>query len=141
MEMSMKLIRGKGNAKSIEGKLYVDGVSECYTVEDTDRQLEKGGIKIQDKTAIPRGKYEVTWSFSNHFQKLMPELLNVPQFSGVRIHSGNSDVDTEGCIIVGAVNDVDGDDWVSASKVAVSRLYPKIESAVKAGKKVWLEII
>jgi hypothetical protein len=141
MEMSMKLIRGKGNAKSIEGKLYIDGVFECYTVEDTDRQLEKGGGKIQDKTAIPRGTYIVGWSFSSHFKKWMPIVLNVPQFEGVRIHAGNSDVDTEGCIIVGAVNDVEGDDWISASKVAVDRLYPKIESAVKAGKKVNLEIV
>ena len=141
MEMSMKLIRGKGNAKNIEGKLFIDNVFECYTLEDTDRKLESGGVKIQNKTAIPRGKYDITWSHSNHFKKWMPELLNVPQFKGVRIHAGNSDIDTEGCIIVGAVNDVEGDDWVSASKVAVSRLYPKIESAVKAGKKVILEIV
>lgn len=141
MEMKMKLIRGKGNAKSVEGKLYIDGVFECYTVEDADRKLEKGGVKIQDKTAIPRGTYQVTWNHSNHFNKDMPLLIGVPQFEGVRIHAGNSDVDTEGCIIVGAVNNVDGDDWISASKVAVDRLYPKISSAVKAGKKVTLEIV
>lgn len=141
MEMKMKLIRGKGNAKSVEGKMYIDGVFECYTVEDADRRLENGGVKIQDKTAIPRGTYKVTWNHSAHFNKDMPQILDVPQFSGVRIHAGNDDGDTEGCLIVGAVNEVEGDDWISASKVAVERLYPKIRDAVKAGKAVTLEIV
>ena len=139
--MKLKLVRSKGNAKSVEGKLYIDGVFECYTLEDTDRRLESGGAKIQDNTAIPRGIYEIAWSHSNHFGKDMPELLSVPQFAGVRIHGGNSDKDTEGCIIVGAVNASDNDDWISSSQVAVSRLYPKILAAVMAGKKVTLEIV
>ena len=139
--MKMKLVRGKGNAKSVEGKMYIDGVFECYTVEDADRRLEAGGTKVQNKTAIPRGIYEVKWTHSNRFNKDMPLLMDVPQFTGVRIHAGNSDVDTEGCIIVGAVNEVEGDDWVSASRVAVDRLYPKIKTAVLTGKKVTLEII
>ena len=138
--LKLKLVRGKGNAKSVEGKLYINEVFECFTVEDADRRLENGGTKIQDKTAIPRGIYEVKWTHSNHFNKDMPELLNVPQFEGVRIHAGNSDKDTEGCIIVGAVNEVEGDDWISASKVAVDRLYPKIKAAVLSGKKVTMEV-
>ena len=139
--MNIKIIRGKGNAKSIEGKLYINGVFECYTLEDADRQLEKGGKKIQDKTCIPRGVYEVTWSHSMHFGKDMPEILKVPGFAGVRIHGGNSDVDTEGCILVGAVNDREDDDWIGSSQVAVGRLYPKIHNTFTAKEKITLEIV
>ena len=88
--MKIKLVRGKGNAKSVEGKMYIDGVFECYTLEDADRRLEAGGTKVQNKTAIPRGIYEVKWTHSNRFNKDMPILLDVPQFTGVRIHAGNA---------------------------------------------------
>ena len=140
-DLKLKLIRGKGNVKSVEGKLYANYVFECYTVEDADRKLESGGKKIQDKTAIPRGIYNVTWNHSAHFNKDMPLLIDVPQFSGVRIHAGNDSGDTEGCIILGSINEVEGDDWVSGSKIAVDRLYPKIRDTIKAGKKVTLEIV
>ncbi|HEY5630496.1 MAG TPA: DUF5675 family protein [Nitrososphaeraceae archaeon] len=137
----MKLIRGKGNAKSVEGKLYIDGAFECYTVEDTDRKLEKGGVKIQDKTAIPKGKYNVTISMSNRFKKFLPLVEDVIGFSGVRIHSGNSSKDTDGCIIVGSINDRDDDDWVSGSRIAFDRLFPKIKQALSNKQKVTLEIV
>lgn len=139
-KMELEVVRGKGNAKAIEGKMFIDGVFECYTLEDADRKLESGGTKIQDKTAIPRGTYEVTWNHSNHFGKYMPQILNVPQYEGVRIHGGNSDVDTEGCILVGAVNAREDDDWIASSKVAVDKLYPKIKDAVAAGKRVTIKI-
>lgn len=133
--MEIKLVRGKSNAASVEGKLYVDGVFECYTVEDLPRD-----VKVYGKTAIPKGKYKVVITMSNRFKKRLPLLLNVPGFEGVRIHSGNSSKDTEGCIIVGAVNDRTDDDWVGSSKVAMSRLMPKIEDALAVKKEVWLEI-
>ena len=133
--MEIKLVRGKSNAASVEGKLYVDGVFECYTVEDLPR-----AVKVYGKTAIPKGKYKVVITMSNRFKKRLPLLLNVPGFEGVRIHSGNSSKDTEGCIIVGAVNDRTDDDWVGSSKVAMSRLMPKIEDALAVKKEVWLEI-
>lgn len=138
--MNIKLVRKSGNTKFTEGRLYVDGIFECFTVEDADRKLESGGTKVQNLTAIPRGKYKVVLSMSNRFKKILPEVLKVPGFSGVRIHSGNSSKDTEGCIIVGALNDSMDDDWVGASKIAMTRLMPKIQKAVKAGEEVWLEI-
>jgi hypothetical protein len=139
--MQMKLVRKLGNAGFTEGRLYIDGVFECFTVEDADRHLEKGGVKIQNQTAIPKGIYEVVITMSNRFRKLMPLLKNVPGFSGVRIHSGNKSADTEGCIIVGAVNGSMDDDFIGSSKVAMERLYPKISSALNAGQKVTLEIV
>lgn len=94
--MIITLIRKVGTKGFTEGKLYLDGVYFCDTIEDEERAK-----KIQDKTAIPKGKYSVIINMSNRFKKLMPLLLNVPNYTGVRIHSGNTSEDTEGCILVG----------------------------------------
>jgi hypothetical protein len=139
--MKLKLVRKMGTAGFTEGKLYINGVFECYTVEDADRMLEAGGKKIQDKTAIPRGTYEVVITMSNRFKKRLPLLLNVPGFTGIRIHAGNSSKNTEGCIIVGSINARDDDDWVGGSKVAMQRLMPKIEAALAAKEKVTMEVV
>lgn len=117
-------------------RLYVDGVYECYVLEDKVRPV---GVKVQDQTAIPAGVYSVVIDFSNHFQKLLPHILDVPMFEGVRIHSGNTSADTEGCLIVGKI--WGGKDGVSMSRVAFTDLYIKMESAVHLGQKINLEII
>ena len=104
------------------GKLYVDGVYFCDTLEDPVRE----GEKIYGRTAIPAGKYDVLITMSPRFRKMLPLLLNVPGFEGVRIHSGNNADDTEGCILVG-VNDKPG--WISQSRATMTRLMTKLESA------------
>jgi len=133
--MHIKLVRKMGNSQFTEGRMYINGEFECFTVEDAIR-----AVKIQNKTAIPKGTYNVIMTMSTRFKKMMPLLENVPNFTGVRIHAGNSSKDTEGCIIVGALNDSMDDDFVGASKVAVSRLYPKIADALAVKEKVTLEI-
>ena len=80
------------------GKMYIDGEYLCDTLED---EVRPEGIKIYGKTAIPYGVYQVTMSYSPKFERSMPLILNVPNFEGVRIHSGNSVTDTEGCVLVG----------------------------------------
>ena len=139
--MNLKLVRKVIKNGFVEGKLYIDGVFECFTVEDADRKLETGGTKVQNLTAIPKGEYRVVMSRSNRFKKVLPEVLNVPGFTGVRIHAGNSSKDTEGCIIVGSVNTKEDDDWVGGSVVAMSRLLPKLAKAFKAGEPITIEVV
>lgn len=99
------------------GRLFVNGERICESLEDTDRGLKSSftdaaikAIKIAGKTAIPTGTYKVVLSVSPRFKNkswaasrggLVPELLNVKGFSGVRIHPGNYASDTEGCILPG----------------------------------------
>lgn len=80
------------------GKLYIDGHYLCDTLEDTVRPA---GTKIAGKTAIPAGTYRVKKTMSPRFKKILPEILDVPGFAGVRIHSGNTAADTEGCLLLG----------------------------------------
>lgn len=89
--------------------MHVNGSFYGYTLEDTYRgQLEHVTDKIDGKTAIPVGTYTVSITHSNRFHKDLPLLANVPRFSGVRIHGGNSAADTLGCILLGAAtNHVD----------------------------------
>ena len=139
--MYIQLIREDFTEESTEGKLFINGTFECYTLEDTDRQLELGGKKIYGQTAIPRGTYEIDITYSPRFKEDMPLLLNVKGFEGVRIHSGNKPEDTDGCILVGNENTRDGDDWIGQSKKAYRRLFSKILEAEERGEKITIEIV
>lgn len=90
------------------GKLYVNGDYVCDTLEDTDRGLTQNDSlksiaskKIYGKTAIPSGTYSVELTYSNKFKKTLPQIMNVPGFDGIRIHSGNTAEDTLGCVLCG----------------------------------------
>ena len=86
------------------GSLFIDGVRFCYTLEDEIR--EQPGVpveqwKVAGSTAIPQGHYHVIWTYSNRFKHNTLQVMDVPGFSGIRIHSGITDADTEGCLLVG----------------------------------------
>ena len=98
--MKIKVIRHfKGEEYTI-GRLYIDDVYYCDTLEDKVRDIKKDG-KVYGQTAIPTGIYDLKLSVSKRFGRLLPEILNVPHFTGIRIHRGNTHFDTHGCILVG----------------------------------------
>jgi hypothetical protein len=103
------------------GELSIDGKFECYTLEDKERD-----VKIKSETAIPKGEYKVIINQSNRFKRLLPLLLNVPNFEGVRVHSGNSNHDTEGCILVGTTRTLD---YIGNSRLAFQKLFKKMQLA------------
>lgn len=96
--MKVEIKRVFKGANYTIGKLYIDGVYFCDTLEDTVRPA---GEKIAGKTAIPAGTYRVKKTMSPRFKKVLPEILNVPNYTGVRIHAGNTAADTEGCVLLG----------------------------------------
>ena len=118
------------------GELKIDGKFECYTLEDEDR-LRHGRPKVYGITAIPTGIYEVDITWSPKYKRDMPTLLNVEGFSGIRIHSGNWAIDSEGCILVGRTK---GEDYIGQSKLAYRALFKKLQAAKKAGKKILIRI-
>ena len=87
----------KGTKYNI-GDLTVNGAFFCNTIEDVVRAP---GVKVYGETAIPFGKYKVVMRYSPKYKKVLPLLLDVPMFEGIRIHSGNTQLDSFGCIIVG----------------------------------------
>jgi hypothetical protein len=98
--MKLEVIRKEYTDTYTAGEMLVDGKFFSYTLEDTDR-LGRGEAKVKGETCIPKGIYKVIISMSNRFKKDMPLLLDVPQFDGIRIHSGNTHQHTHGCILVG----------------------------------------
>ena len=124
------------------GKLYIDDAYFCDTLEDTVRDTNKSGKfdngekKIKGKTAIPYGTYEIKWTYSPRFKKYTPQLMNVPSFEGIRIHSGNSSDHTEGCLLLGESKKVG---MVLNSKATIAKFCPIIKDACAKGK-VTIEI-
>ena len=124
------------------GKVYINGDLFCYSLEDEVREVEGQPVeswKIAGQTAIPRGKYKVIMSHSNHFNRELPELLNVPGYTGVRIHSGNQADSTSGCVLVGQLPADNG--WLGTSKPAEARIIERIKQAIESGQEVWITLI
>lgn len=131
--MKLALHRTWPSAACTIGQLFVDGVPECFTLEDVVRD----GPKVFGQTAIPAGKYGVIVTHSPHFDRELPLLVNVPGFEGVRIHPGNVAADTNGCILVGTGRGVD---MIAHSRDAFDVLFPKIVAALARGELVSIEV-
>lgn len=111
------------------GELSINGVKKYFTCEDKVREIPGVPVakwKVKGETAIPKGKYPLILSFSNRFQRILPELLGVPGFAGIRIHNGNTEKDTEGCILIGLGKMVGG---VTNSIIAMEDLMPILQEA------------
>lgn len=128
--MIIQVNRYDKNETRCIGKLNMPGF-ECYTLEDDEDELKEFG-----KSAIPKGKYEVVISFSNRFKRLLPLLINVPNFEGVRIHSGNTEADTEGCILIGMNRTIE---TITESRTAMKTFMPLLMNALTK-EKVYVDI-
>lgn len=133
--MNLHLLRHTWSPTRTLGTLYIDGAPFCFTLEDADRWLifnDPNTAKIPGLTAIPIShSYEIAITWSPRFQKLMPLLLNVPYFEGVRIHAGNTEADTEGCILVGSSLQLDR---VLNSRATYDPLVQKIKAGTREGR-------
>jgi len=136
--MKILLERTTYTDKSTIGKLYINGVFQCFTLEDKDRNLEQQGEKVYGETAIPRGKYDVVITYSKRFRTELPLLVDVPQFEGIRIHPGNFSGDTEGCILVGSGT---APDRLFNSRAAFNALFQRLEIAYAKGEEITIEVM
>ena len=150
--MTLEVMRYGFGLESTLGRLYVSGDArrfECFTLEDERRTL-----KVRGETAIPPGTYEITLRTEGgmhaRYAERFPEwhrgmvwLREVPNFKYVYIHTGNTDDDTEGCILTGAVPVVlpDGEFEIAKSSEAYKKLYLKIAAAIEAHKRVTIHVM
>lgn len=134
--MELKLNRIFLGSSATIGELLVNDKHLCDTLED---RVRPEGEKVYGKTAIPEGTYEMVLSYSPRFKKILPEILNVPNFTGIRIHCGNSSADSSGCILVGTW-DGEKEDWVSDSKVAFNKLMSLLQKAADNKEKITITI-
>lgn len=118
------------------GELLVNDKHLCDTLED---RVRPEGEKVYGKTAIPEGTYEVKLTYSPRFKKILPEILNVPNFSGIRIHSLNKAEESEGCIGVGEWNGKDTN-WISNSRIAFNELMSLLQKAANNKEKITITI-
>jgi len=130
--MKLDLYREPTEGGCTFGKLFVDGSYECETLEDAVREK-----KVSGETAIPAGTYYLEITYSPRFKKDLPLLADVPNFSGVRIHSGNTIADTEGCILVGQNRNGRA---ITSSRMAFDNLFKKLDAALGSADVVTIEI-
>jgi len=130
--MHLRVIREPSTAAATMGILLIDGVFACWTLEDVVRD-----VKIPGETAIPAGRYDVRLSLSQRFQKVLPEVLAVPGFTGIRIHAGNTQADTHGCVLVGRVRAYDR---VEESKLALMNVMEHLRRATTAGDPITISV-
>ena len=142
--MELYLKRDTFTDISTTGKLLIDGQFECFILEDKDRGLtdsmplaEIVATKVYGKTAIPYGRYEVDWTMSARFKVFMPILLNVKGYSGIRIHKGNSEIDSLGCLLCGRKR---ANNVITESTAATNLLYTKIQTAKSRREKIFITI-
>ena len=138
--MKLRLERFSSGPDSTLGLLFVDGSFVCFTCEDEHRD-----VKVAAETRIPAGTYEIKlrteggfhdkYSKRFAFHRGMLHLQDVPGFTWIYIHIGNTEKDTAGCILVGLGARVDdrGGGRVMTSALAYETFYPRVIDAAEAG--------
>ena len=142
--MELLLTRDIKTVQSTTGKLSIDGVFECFILEDRDRELtsdmpleEIKEKKVYGNTCIPAGRYQVVITQSARFNRRLPLLVGVKGYDGIRIHPGNTALDTLGCLLPGSARSVNK---VIASRLAFDKLFTKIDAALAAHESVFITI-
>ena len=130
--MHIRVMREPSINDTTLGSLFIDDHWQCHILEDV---IRPAGEKVHSKTAIPPGCYRLILSMSNRFKKIMPEVLNVPMFTGIRIHSGNTAKDTAGCLLVGQTRSVETRS-IGRSRFAYTALMLKFRAALDAGDTI-----
>ena len=147
--MKLDVVRTQFGKDATNGMLFIDGVFECFTLEDEVRD-----VKVHSETAIPLGTYEIKFRniggfdtkykarYGTRFHKGMLELQDVPNFKYILIHTGNTDEHTAGCLLLGETQqdlDKGKDGFVGGSGDAYKKMYPKVRDALLNGEKVTIE--
>ena len=145
--MKLTVVRTQFGTDATNGILLINNEFECFTLEDQVRE----GSKVMKETAIPLGEYEIKYRniggydskyrarYGTDWHNGMLELQDVPNFTYILIHTGNTDEHTAGCLLVGETQqdlDKGKDGFVGGSGDAYKKFYPKVRDALNAGEKV-----
>ena len=146
--MKLQVVRTQFGKDATNGLLFIDGVFECYTLED-----QYQSVKVMHETCIPEGTYDIKFRKTGGFHAKysaryknahygMLHLQDVPGFTYILIHTGNTDEHTSGCLIVGETQqdlDINFNGMVGSSAVAYKKMYAKVANQLLQGKKVTIE--
>jgi len=135
--MQIRVVREPTKNDTTLGSLFIDDHWQCHTLEDV---IRPAGEKVYGQTAIPAGRYKLILSMSNRFKKIMPEVVAVPGFAGIRIHAGNTAKDTEGCLLLGQTRNVDTRS-IGQSKLALQAFTTKITAVWDAKGELWITYV
>lgn len=137
---TLTLVRVQTDIDVTIGDLSIGGHHICWVCEDPVREVAGEPVemwKIKGATAIPYGEYQIKRTFSNRFQCTMPQLMDVPGFEGVRIHTGNTTADTEGCLLPGIERRFNG---VGQSRLAVIEIEKWLDAVERNNDECWIDI-
>lgn len=142
MQLTIRRFAKRGeNEERTNGELLLNGQHFCWTLEDKIRTLGPSGEgKIWGQTAILPGVYPVVLSHSPKFNKTLPRLKDVPFFTGILIHGGNTEEDTHGCILVGDKLNENGTITAGTSSTAIRRLIMTLQHAAELKEGVMLTV-
>lgn len=135
--MLLTLCRKPSTEHYTEGELFLGEQKLCDTLEDVVRPIKSRADKVIGYTAIPKGKYRVQWTYSHRYKRYTPELQQVPWFSAIRIHAGNTAEDTSGCILVGRKS---GEGQLILSRLTTENIYNLISRAIMKKESVYITI-
>jgi hypothetical protein len=138
--MFLHLARKPSHKGATIGALAINGIFQCWVCEDEIREVAGKPVsewKIHGKTAIPAGTYKVILTMSARFARVLPLLVNVPGYVGVRIHPGNTAEDTEGCLLPGLTR---YENSVGQSRAAFEAIFERLDKASKAGEAITITI-